>query len=141
MDDKHRYDDIIDLPHHSSPTRAHMSIHDRAAQFAPFAALSGHGAAIAETARLTDKKIELDDGSKEIINDKLHQIIDVIDSEPAVEITYFIPDERKSGGKYITKTGAVKKVNDYEQAVIMIDETTIPFENILEIEGDWFKEE
>src|ERR1035437_4752031 len=94
------YDDIIHLPHHISTTHPHMSAYDRAAQFAPFAALTGHDAAIAETARLTERRVELDEYSKADLNQRLCIIQDRMDEQPEVSITYFQPDQRKTGGAY-----------------------------------------
>ena len=127
-----KYDDIINLPHHRSKTRPHMSNHDRAAQFAPFAALTGYEDAVSETARLTDKKIELDEDSKQMINEKLIYIQENIDKKPAASITYFIPDKKKTGGKYVKLTGCVNKINDFEKT-ILLSETQIAFDDILDI--------
>lgn len=127
------YDDIINLPHHRSAAHPHMSAHDRAAQFSPFAALTGYDSAIAETARLTDTRIELDEYSKTDLNERLSIIQEEIDDEPEVTITYFQPDRQKSGGAYITVTGYVKKIEDYERTVVMQDATKIPIDDIIDI--------
>lgn len=132
------YDDIIDRPHHKSTTRPHMSAHDRAAQFSPFAALTGYDSAITETARLTDAQLELDESLKAELNEKLSLIQDRLDQQPEISITYFQADKKKSGGAYITKTGHVKKIDQYEQLVVMQDATKIRIEEILEIEGAVF---
>ncbi len=136
------YDDIINLPHHTSASRPHMSAHDRAAQFSPFAALTGYDSAIDETARLTDKRVELDEYSKAALNEKLcmiqEQMAEQMDEQPEVSITYFQPDNKKSGGAYITATGYVKKIDEYERTVVMRDVTKIPIEDILAIEGEMF---
>ena len=116
-----KYDDIINLPHKQSTRRSHMSLYDRAAQFSPFAALTGHDAAIKETARLTDQKVELDEGSKERLNMRLQLILENLNSTPEVTITYFLPDEKKAGGAYVDAVGTVKKVDEYEQIVVMRD--------------------
>lgn len=139
-DDKaiHQYDDIINLPDHQSVTRPHMSNYDRAAQFPPFASLTGHDEAIKETARLTDRKIELDEYTKEDLNSKLQIIGDNPGTE--VTITYFQPDEKKSGGAYLTISGCVKRIDEYEQTVIFTDRTAIPVEQISGIESELFKE-
>lgn len=110
-----RYDEIINLPHHVSKTRPQMPMSDRAAQFAPFAALTGYESAIKETGRLTDEKIELDEESLTALDMKYQLLMEALDDAPEVTITYFQPDERKAGGKYITATGAVKKVDDFER--------------------------
>ena len=104
-----RYDDIINLPHHVSPTRQRMSMHDRAAQFAPFAALVGYDDAVAETARLTESRPELDEQEQRAINERLAYIADHIHEQPEVRIKYFVPDEHKSGGAIIEVSGKVKK--------------------------------
>jgi hypothetical protein len=132
------YDDIINLPHHTSAKRPRMSIYDRAAQFSPFAALTGYDAAISETARLTDKKIELDEYKKADLNERLCMIQDLTDKQPEVTITYFMPDSKKSGGEYITVTGRVKKIDRHGCTVVMHDATKIPICDILEIDGELF---
>lgn len=130
------YDDIINLPHHTSTSRLHMSAHDRAAQFSPFAALTGYDAAITETGRLTDKKVELDEYRKADLNERLCKIQDQMDEQPEVSITYFQPDKKKSGGAYITVTGCVKKIDAYERTVVMQDDTKIPIDGIFEIDDE-----
>lgn len=130
------YDDIINLPHHTSTSRPHMSAHDRAAQFSPFAALTGYDAAITETGRLTDKRVELDEYRKADLNERLCKIQDQMDEQPEVSITYFQPDKKKSGGAYITVTGCVKKIDAYERTVVMQDDTKIPIEGIFEIDDE-----
>lgn len=136
--DEHQYDDIINLPHHQSATRPHMSNYDRAAQFAPFAALTGYDDAVKETARLTDKKVELDEYSKDTLNERLNMIQDAIDEQPEVSITYFLPDKKKSGGAYVTATDRVKKIDEYENIVLLQDGTKIPIDDIAEIVGEVF---
>ena len=106
-----KYSDIINLPHHVSNKYPHLSREQKAAQFAPFASLTGFDDDVKETARLTDRKIDIDEGLKEIINDKLNQIIIDIKNKPNITITYFIKDSKKKGGKYITEEGIVKKIN------------------------------
>jgi hypothetical protein len=128
-----QYNDIIDLPHHQSATRPHMTLHDRAAQFSPFAALTGYDDAVKETARLTDNKEELDEYRKEELNERLSMIYDTLDEQPEVSVTYFLPDKKKSGGAYVTVTGSVKKIDEYEHLVIMRDGTKIPIDDIYEI--------
>ena len=127
------YDDIIDLPHHVSETHPHMSLHDRAAQFSPFAALTGHGAAIEETARLTDEFAELDESRKEAINEKLMFISESAENAHEVTVVFFVPDGRKFGGEYVSVTGKVKKIDSYKHDVIMTDGRIIPIENIYDI--------
>ena len=134
----HRYDSIKKLPHYQSVTRPHMSLYDRAAQFSPFAALTGYDVAVKETARLTDTKAELDEYEKAAINERLNRIQDTFDVQPEVSITYFLPDKKKSGGAYITVTGCVKKVDEYEHIVVMRDGTYVPIDDISEIDGEMF---
>ena len=126
----HKYDDIIHLEHPVSKTHPQMSLYDRAAQFAPFAALTGHAAAIRETARRTDEKRVLSDEVLEELNEKLNIISANIGTEQLVDITYFVQDERKAGGEYVTHSGIVKR--------IMADATIIPIEDISRIESDLF---
>ena len=135
---KDLYEDIINLPHHVSKTRPQMPMSDRAAQFAPFAALTGYDAAIKETGRLTDDKIELDEEALTALDMKYQLLMDALDDAPEVTITYFQPDERKAGGKYLTATGAVKKVDDYERLITMQDGAKIPMDGILSIDGELF---
>lgn len=132
--DEHRYDDIINLPHHQSTERAHMSLHDRAAQFAPFAALSGHEEAIEETARLTDEKIILDECAIEKINEKLYEISQNLSEKWNVTITYFRPDALKKGGAYLTDVGSIKKIDEIEKIIIMDSGMKIKMEQIVGIE-------
>lgn len=133
----HRYDDIISLPHHVSSSHPHMPVHDRAAQFSPFSALTGYYDAINETARLTNERVILDENCKEILNEKFIVIQERLNERPAVTITYFKPDKHKSGGEYVTLTGNVKKIDQYEDVVIMVDGNKIPLKDIigLELEG------
>lgn len=128
------YDDIINLPHHVSTTHPQMSLIDRAAQFAPFAALVGYDAAVKETARLTNKRIELDEYEKEALNERLRFVADWMEERPEITITYFQPDDKKDGGAYMTVTGCVKKIDDYQGIVCLTDGTKIPIEEIFEIE-------
>jgi len=134
ISDKFPYSDIFHLPHHISSTRPQMSMIDRAAQFSPFAALTGYDAAIKETGRLTDEKIELDEEALNILNMKFQILIDSLDDEPEVTFTYFKPDERKSGGAYLSTTDRVKKIDDFERLVITNDGLTIPMDDIVDIE-------
>ena len=133
------YDDIIDLPHHISATHPHMSAIDRAAQFSPFAALTGYASAIKENARLTDKEIELDEYTKDALSDKLQIIAERMKEHPEVSITYFQPDDKKSGGAYVTAAGSVKKIGEYERLVFMTDGTAIPIDEIISIDGQMFE--
>ena len=125
------YDDIIALPHPTSARHPRMPMADRAAQFSPFAALVGHGAAIRETARLTDQKIELTEDEKAILDEKLCWLLETGDE---AVFTYFLPDEKKDGGSYVTAVGSIKKLDPLERRVILADGSVIPVEDILEIE-------
>lgn len=133
-----RYDDIINLPHHKSLVHKPMSMESRAAQFAPFAALSGYGDAVKETARFTDKEIIIDDGLKEMLNDKLQYLLGRIKSKPYATFTYFIKDKNKDGGKYKTISNKIKKIDLYNQYVVLIDNTKIPINDIINISSDIF---
>ena len=126
-----KYDDIIHLPYPQKPQR--MSNYNRAAQFSPFAALTGFEAAIAETARLTDSKVELDEGGKALLGEKLRLIEENIQECPEIVVTYFKPDLRKFGGAYIQKSGRVKKLDAYSRSVVFTDGTAIRIEDISEI--------
>ncbi|MHC1722383.1 MAG: hypothetical protein AB9836_04155 [Aminipila sp.] len=133
------YDHIIHLPHHVSTTHPRMTVSDRAAQFSPFAALTGYDAAIKETARLTDKRVEMDEYMKDILSVKLRIILDRIKEHPQIVITYFQPDEKKDGGSYVTAIGTVKKIDEYERIVIMTEDTQIPIDEISSIDGQIFE--
>ena len=132
------YEDIINLPHHVSTKHPEMTRIARAAQFAPFAALTGYSDAISETERLTTKRIELDDGLKVILNKKLHLILDNIKEIPQVTFTYFIYDNLKTGGKYITITGKVKKIDIVNGYIFLTDKTKIPIDEIININSNLF---
>lgn len=136
----HKYDDIINLPHHVSKKHPQMSLHDRAAQFSPFAALTGHKAAINETARLTDEKQILSEDVIAKLNEQLNLIKENIGTNQTVTITYFVPDDKKSGGAHISHTGVVKKIDEYNHTVILTDKTVIPIEQISEMQSDIFSE-
>ena len=130
------YDDIIHLPHHVSRIHPQMSMEDRAAQFSPFAALTGYDAAIAETARLTDQRVELDEYERQALNEKLQFISEHLNEHPKVSITCFVPDVRKDGGEYVTVTGKVKKIDDYEHRIILMDGSRILMEDVTMIDMD-----
>jgi len=128
------YDDIIHLPHHVSTTHPHMAAIDRAAQFSPFAALTGYDAAIKETARLTDQRVELDEAMKEALSNKLQMVADRLKERPEIVITYFQPDGKKNGGAYVTVINTVKKIDVYERIVVMTDGKVIPVDEIISID-------
>lgn len=132
-----RYDDIIDLPQHEPKFHPRMSILNRAAQFSPFAALTGYDDVILESARLTDKRIELDESVKTILDNKLNTLQENINNEPKLTVTYFQEDEIKEGGAYVTMSGAMKKIDYYERTLLMQDGTRIRIDDIINIEiGD-----
>ena len=134
-----KYKDIINMPHHQSRKRPHMSMIDRAAQFSPFAALTGHNDAIIETARLTDRQIEIDEGTKSILNEKIQMLSDYLTEKPTVTITHFEPDIKKIGGSYLNTTGIIKRIDDFKREIIFTDGTIILIDHIYEIESDLFK--
>ncbi len=132
-----KYDDIIGLNRPVS-NRTKMSIENRAAQFAPFSALTGYNEAIAETARTTDIKRELAEGMKEIINEKLNYISTGIGKKEKVTITYFVKDKKKSGGEYVKIKGLVKRVDNILRVIYMENGLMISFDAILDISSDMF---
>ena len=133
-----KYADIIDLPHHQSDTRPKMSNYDRAAQFSPFAALTGHADSIKETARLTDEYSEPSEEMKAIMNEKILFLMEQLEKQPEITITFFKPDEKKQGGAYITITGVVKKIKTYERQIQMTTGDLIPIDMIFGIDGEIF---
>ncbi len=133
------YQDIINLPHYISKNRPHMSMIDRAAQFSPFAALTGYDAAVKETARLTDQRVELNEDERQKVSDRLTMLQSCLKESPTVEITYFIPDEKKAGGEYSTVTGIVKKLDEFQRLIVMMDGTKIPIEEIIDVGGAMFR--
>ena len=124
------YDDIINMPHHVSATHPQMSMHDRAAQFSPFAALTGHSEAVKETARLTNEKIELTEEEISDLNQKLNFLNEHAAEQPEITVEYFVPDERKSGGAYITVSGNFRRIDEYSQIIIMTSGEGIPIKDI-----------
>jgi len=138
FDNGEKYNEIRGHPPHVSKTRPQMPMSDRAAQFAPFAALTGYDAAIKETGRLTDERIELDVEALSALDMKYQLLMEALDEAPEVTITYFRPDERKAGGKYVSAVGAVKKIDDFERRITMQDGAKIPMDDVLSIEGELF---
>lgn len=132
------YDDIIHLPRHVSAKHPQMAVSDRAAQFAPFAALTGHDAAIKETARLTDERKELDEYTMDALRDRLQMIAERLEERPEITVTYFRPDEKKTGGAYIAAAGVVKRIDEYKRVIVMDDGKMIPIDEIISIEGEIF---
>lgn len=136
MDSEHKYDDIINLEHHISKTHKQMSMQNRAAQFAPFAALTGYEEAVKETARFTEQKIELDEELNNILDKKLRLIQSQIKNMPEITVTYFVPDDKKRGGKYQKITGKIKKIDDYNKFIIFTDGKFISIKDIINISGE-----
>ena len=128
------YEDIIHLPHHVSATRPQMSMSDRAAQFSPFAALTGYDEAIKETGRLTDDRIELDENTRTALDIKQAYLAENINIHPEISITYFLPDTKKDGGEYVTATGSLKRIDEYERMLIFVDGRKIPMDEIANID-------
>ena len=135
------YDDIINLPHPTSQRHPRIPIHDRAAIFSPFAALSGHAGAIAETARLTDQKMELDEDTKAELDRRQAVLMEHIAEQPEITVTWFQPDERKDGGAYLTATGRLKKLDEIQRVLVLTDGTKIPLDDVAGIGSDCFQEQ
>ena len=133
-----KYEDIINLPHHISKKHPQMTMESRAAQFAPFAALVGYEDAVEETARLTTKRIELNEEEKNILDMKLQMLKEQMHVQiyPEISVMYFVPDLKKEGGKYIKISGTKKKIDEYKQLLILDDNTQIPISEIISIVGD-----
>ena len=127
------YRDIIDLPYPTRSRHPRMPIGDRAAQFAPFAALTGFGAVLRETERITEKRIELDEYEKEKLDDKIRLILEEKEIHPEITVTFFVPDEKKDGGAYVTASGHIKRVDEAGQLLILEEGDKIPMEDIYEI--------
>lgn len=133
-----KYDDMLHMPHHVSKTHPRMSMHNRAAQFPPFAALTGFESIIQETSRQTMQRIELDESAKEALNEKLQRLLHVLHLHPKISITFFKPDEKKDGGEYICITGTVKKIDTSTAEIIMTDGAKISIQEILAMQGEIF---
>jgi hypothetical protein len=132
------YNDIIHLPHPVSTKHPQMSVANRAAQFSPFAALTGYDAAIKETARLTDERVELDEDEKLRLDDKLRMVQEMLTEQPELLVTYYQADNSKSGGSYLTIRGCVEKINIYKKVLVLTEGLQIPIEDIYELEGELF---
>ena len=134
------YKDIINLPHHVSSKRPQMPMLDRAAQFSPFASLTGYDDAIHETGRLTDEKIDLSEEDKKTLDRKQQILSEKLSDHPALTITYFVPDAKKSGGAYVTKDGNLKKIDEFERWMMLTDGTKIPLDDVSDIESELFRD-
>ena len=139
IDSSKEYGDIINLPHPESKKHKRMSMRDRAAQFSPFAALTGHDAAIKETARLTDGFVDLDESMKATLDEKLVLILEKLNEKPMVTITYFLKDEKKAGGSYEVAEGWIRKVDFYERVIEMGDRSKILLDHVVDIECELFR--
>lgn len=135
---KNCYEDIINLPHHISKARPQMSMQDRAAQFSPFAALTGYDAAIKETGRLTDVRLELGEEGKTALDRRQQYLFETIGDLPEITVTYFVPDEKKTGGAYVTVTGNLKRIEEYRRELILTNGKKIPMDEIVDIQSDLF---
>lgn len=134
------YSKIISLPHHQSATHKQMSNYDRAAQFAPFAALTGHDEAIKETARITDDCIEMGEDRLGELSAKIQLLIDKLSEQPEITVVYFVPDERKSGGSYAEKTGVVRIIDEYERKLVFYDSDKILIDRVADFKGEIFSQ-
>ena len=137
----HPYEDILRLPHHVSKERPHMSLHDRAAQFSPFAALVGYEDIIDETARLTSQKRELDEAEKAELDRRIGVLIAHLREKPIVTVEYFVPDTLKSGGAYESKSGALVRISPVRKTLTLADGTSIRFKDVVGIDSELFREE
>lgn len=133
MNEENRYDDMLNMPHHISAKHIKMSLYNRAAQFSPFAALTGHSDAIAETARFTESKCELDENEIMIINEKLRMLTEGPQKGKEVTVVYYSPDSKKSGGAYLELRGVIGRINAFEKVIIMADSSRIFIEQIVDI--------
>lgn len=138
MANKFPYEDIINLPPHISAKHPQPTMEERAARFSPFAAITGYEEMVLEEARVTEKRIELSDDTKQRLNEKLTMISDFIDDRPTLKFTYFVPDKKKDGGAYIDIIGIVKRMDEYEKQVILTNGTIISINDIYDIDGDLF---
>lgn len=136
MSDIEKYADILSLPHHVSPTRRRMSMAERAAQFSPFAALTGYGEAIQETGRLVERQAELSEDEKAVLDRTQQDILGMLEQggHPAVKIIYFQPDRKKNGGRYVTVYGVVKRVDEVQRHIVLSDDRAVPFDALWEVE-------
>ena len=138
MAEKFPYEDIVNLPPHISKKHPQPTMMDRAARFAPFAAITGYEEMVLEEARVTEERIDLDEGTLSLLNKKLNMIQEFLDEEPEVSITYFEPDKKKAGGACVSITGVVKRIDEYEHLVIMTNGKKIRIDDIFGLESDLF---
>lgn len=133
------YNDIINLPAHNIK-KHHLSLYDRAAQFAPFAALTGFGAVINETSRLTDSKPELSEDTVRLLNERIHLLRESIKLKPEIELLYFVPDKKKSGGSIQKFQGKLRRIDEFNRELIFVNKTQIAIDDVIFIQGDFFKD-
>ena len=138
MAEQFPYEDIVNMPHHVSKKYPQPTMADPASRFAPFSAITGYEQMVLEEARVTDDRIEMDESSKAALNEKLNMILEFIDEQPEVKITYFEPDKKKAGGAYVTVTGTVKRIDEYEHLVIMTDGKKINIDDIYNLQSELF---
>ncbi|MBQ2823915.1 MAG: hypothetical protein IJF18_04990 [Oscillospiraceae bacterium] len=138
MEKEKSYDDIINLPHYVSETRQRMSMHDRAAQFSPFAALTGYDDAVEETARLTDERQELSEEKSAELDERLRLIKEHIAEKPEITVTFFVADEKKAGGAYETLQGKVRTIDEYLAELVFTDGSRVPLKDTFSVEGEFF---
>ena len=136
-----KYDDILHLPHPTSAKHPQMPISERAAMFSPFAALSGHGAAIQETARLTEHRMELDEDAKADLDRRQVALLEHISEQPEITVTWFHPDQRKDGGAYLTTIRQLKKLDEIQRVLILVDGTKIPLDDVANLECKCFQDQ
>ena len=129
------YEEMLHMPHHVSGKHPQMSRYDRAAQFSPFAALTGHEAAVQEAARVTEERAELDEGEKERLNEILYTLLEKYQGHPDISVTYFCPDARKSGGRYVIETGRIQKLDTFRRTILLDNQSEIPMDQISNIQG------
>ena len=139
QNDLHRYDDIINLPHYTSKVHPRMPMEKRAAQFSPFEALTGYGDAVAETVRLTDSRIDLDESARAALEERLQLVLDADNPKPEVSLTWFVPDKRKAGGRYVTHTGKLRKFDAMARMIVMEDGTLIPVDEVTDVKSKLFQ--
>lgn len=137
---KKSYEDIINLPRHRSSKHPHMKRQKRAAQFSPFAALTGHDAAVREAARITEKRLELDEYLKADLNERLSFVRKCLKDKPEISLVYFQEDNLKDGGTYITAAGNIKKIDEYKKSIVLEDGREILIENIVKIDCELFRQ-
>ncbi len=138
MKNEDKYDDIINLPHHVSKKHPPLKRASYAAQFSPFAALTGYDGIVSEAARITDERIELNETDMEIINAKLQIVCDRIKEKPELTVTYFVADKKKSGGKFLKTTASARRIDDVERVIYFTDGTKLPFDDIIDIQSGIF---